>query len=604
MPVCVVCRNTNKNTKGISFHRFPRWEEDRLQKWLVAVRSKLRLPWTLEKIKDSIATNNNARVCSDHFSPSCCTDNQKAKYVPYKVPAKVISNDAVPTQFGLKSSRSSSECQREKRTRIQLLEDLLQPNSEQLKIPALPTSPKQSTFHCESQEPMNEAAVEAGHCGSTSGTNLSGEDPSSRLTSMFHTYSKPPCDQPPRFVNASTQTDLDGDTIASLLSTSRPKTCDTVTCTSHLPSTPKVIPRGSVSSLPSSTPILKHSDLDQSFLSSPSVVDMKDTSFHPSDFTSDSENEEEIDCGEDEGGDDGEDDFISGDDDSQYYVVHKDKIRERFKTCHCGEPLLITEQFTTGSMLTVKYECTSFHRGTWESQPKVGRMAEGNLLTSAAILFAGGSYQKFSDICNTLKLKLFSETYFMNVQRTFLLPAINDFYISQQEFTLDAFRNAGTESPEDQIQVTLLGDGRCDTPGHNAKYCSYSLMEETSQLILDFQLVQVSETTSSNAMERLGFERSLDFLEEEGIKIDCIVTDRHRGVGAVLKKRRDINHQFDLFHFAKSITKKLTQEASRRAKKDLGPWIKFIVNHLWHISDTCQGDDVVRRKLQLKKYIQ
>ncbi|XP_035658144.1 uncharacterized protein LOC118403520 [Branchiostoma floridae] len=332
---------------------------------------------------------------------------------------------------------------------------------------------------------------------------------------------------------------------------------------------------------------------------------MKDTSFHPSDFTSDSENEEEIDCGEDEGGDDGEDDFISGDDDSQYYVVHKDKIRERFKTCHCGEPLLITEQFTTGSMLTVKYECTSFHRGTWESQPKVGRMAEGNLLTSAAILFAGGSYQKFSDICNTLKLKLFSETYFMNVQRTFLLPAINDFYISQQEFTLDAFRNAGTESPEDQIQVTLLGDGRCDTPGHNAKYCSYSLMEETSQLILDFQLVQVSETTSSNAMERLGFERSLDFLEEEGIKIDCIVTDRHRGVGAVLKKRRDINHQFDLFHFAKSITKKLTQEASRRAKKDLGPWIKFIVNHLWHISDTCQGDDVLLQEkwLSMLKHI-
>lgn len=39
--------------------------------------------------------------------------------------------------------------------------------------------------------------------------------------------------------------------------------------------------------------------------------------------------------------------------------------------------------------------------------------------------------------------------------------------------------------------LILAGDGRSDSPGHSAKYGSYSLIELTTGKIVDFQLVQV-----------------------------------------------------------------------------------------------------------------
>ncbi|CAH1257856.1 Hypp1908 [Branchiostoma lanceolatum] len=218
-------------------------------------------------------------------------------------------------------------------------------------------------------------------------------------------------------------------------------------------------------------------------------------------------------------------------------------------------------------------------------------MAEGNLLIPAAILFAGGTYRKYADICDTLKLKNFSESHYNDVQRTFLLPAVNDYYLNEEQLILRRFQT----TPEDDVQVTLLGDGRCDSPGYCAKYCSYTLMEEETQLILNFSLVQVTETGTSQSMERHGFEKSMEFIRESGIEVECVATDRHRGIGASLKQpnNRNINHQYDVFHMAKSIEKKLSAYAKRKAYKDLGPWIKFIKNHLWWCSSTCKGDDVL-----------
>ena len=48
--------------------------------------------------------------------------------------------------------------------------------------------------------------------------------------------------------------------------------------------------------------------------------------------------------------------------------------------------------------------------------------------------------------------------------------------------------------------VDVCGDGRCDSPGHSAKYGTYTLMDEKTNLIIEFSVVQVTEVTSSNAM--------------------------------------------------------------------------------------------------------
>ena len=53
-------------------------------------------------------------------------------------------------------------------------------------------------------------------------------------------------------------------------------------------------------------------------------------------------------------------------------------------------------------------------------------------------------------------------------------------------------------------KLEVCGDGQCDSPGHCAKYGTYTIMDESSSKIIYFSVVQVTEVTSSNAMEAEG----------------------------------------------------------------------------------------------------
>ena len=64
----------------------------------------------------------------------------------------------------------------------------------------------------------------------------------------------------------------------------------------------------------------------------------------------------------------------------------------------------------------------------------------------------------------------------------------------QQSSLLDSIKDEGKE-------LILGGDGRCDSPGHSAKYGSYSLMDLEQNRILDSQLVQVGIYISTLEMK-------------------------------------------------------------------------------------------------------
>ncbi|CAC5423983.1 unnamed protein product [Mytilus coruscus] len=52
-------------------------------------------------------------------------------------------------------------------------------------------------------------------------------------------------------------------------------------------------------------------------------------------------------------------------------------------------------------------------------------------------------------------------------------------------------------------------------------------MDSATGVIPDFSLVQVSETTLSNKMELIGFQRSLASIEAADLTVGVVVTDRH-----------------------------------------------------------------------------
>lgn len=52
----------------------------------------------------------------------------------------------------------------------------------------------------------------------------------------------------------------------------------------------------------------------------------------------------------------------------------------------------------------------------------------------------------------------------------------------------------------DKSATNLNGYGCCGSPGHNAKYSTYTLDDDTGKVVA-FSVVQVSVVTSSNTME-------------------------------------------------------------------------------------------------------
>ena len=113
-----------------------------------------------------------------------------------------------------------------------------------------------------------------------------------------------------------------------------------------------------------------------------------------------------------------------------------------------------------------------------------------------------------------------------------------------------------TTFKNEQKTLVLAGDGRSDSPGHCAKYDSYSVIELSCNKVFDFKLVQVcrviivknlttiylnilfqsSEVGGSYHMENEGLHRLIEFLKGEGLQIGVIVTDPHKQINKWIRE--------------------------------------------------------------------
>ena len=163
---------------------------------------------------------------------------------------------------------------------------------------------------------------------------------------------------------------------------------------------------------------------------------------------------------------------------------------ELFKFCrvclaHCKSKM----KTINGTLIVVESVCVNGHSRTWSSQPLSGEMPWGNLLCSASILFSGSSPAKAISFLRHMGVLTMSKRTYHRIQEAYLIPVVSGVWKSQQQHLFNSV--CGTE------KLVLGGDGRCDSPGHNAKYGCYSLMDLHSKKVLEVQLVQVS---SSNCL--------------------------------------------------------------------------------------------------------
>ncbi|XP_063052185.1 uncharacterized protein LOC134446823 [Engraulis encrasicolus] len=256
--------------------------------------------------------------------------------------------------------------------------------------------------------------------------------------------------------------------------------------------------------------------------------------------------------------------------------------------CSCGlcpSRSLSWQCKEVGTLLQVTIRCEDCgNQGQWNTQPFFGRTAAGNVLLSAAILFSGATVTKVLRVLSRLGVAVISERSFFRHQDQVLFKAVKRLWSEQQLGMLCLLQAEGEP-------IVCGGDGRADTPGHCAKYGTYSTMELRKMAVIDVQLVQSNEVGGSYHMEKVGLQRSLEKVQGF-VDVGTLVTDRHIGINMMMREDHpDITHQFDIWHVAKSIKKKLLSLGQTRGCQDVKPWVGSIVNHLyWSVVSTPPGN--------------
>lgn len=83
----------------------------------------------------------------------------------------------------------------------------------------------------------------------------------------------------------------------------------------------------------------------------------------------------------------------------------------------------------------------------------------------------------------SLNIAVITTRTFFRHQSAFLNPTVHKFWEKHQK---EVFAKFGS------TPINAAGDGRSDSPGHCAKFGTYTILEETTNQIIDIQTVQVS----------------------------------------------------------------------------------------------------------------
>uniref|UniRef100_A0ABM0MDF2 Uncharacterized protein LOC102804858 n=1 Tax=Saccoglossus kowalevskii TaxID=10224 RepID=A0ABM0MDF2_SACKO len=92
-------------------------------------------------------------------------------------------------------------------------------------------------------------------------------------------------------------------------------------------------------------------------------------------------------------------------------------------------------------------------------------------------------------------------------------------------------------------------------------------------------------------MEMEGLKRSVAFLKEHA-DIGVVITDRHRQIGKYIREEiPEAVHQYDVWHVAKGLKKKVNALSKLKGCEDVGLWRRSLVNHMyWCSLSTPSGD--------------
>ncbi|XP_053388891.1 uncharacterized protein LOC123544069 [Mercenaria mercenaria] len=236
--------------------------------------------------------------------------------------------------------------------------------------------------------------------------------------------------------------------------------------------------------------------------------------------------------------------------------------------------------------------CPKSHNSlTWTSQPVLPNgVMVGNFKIYAAIVMSGNNYSKVALMAKFMRLGFPSASMFDRIQGQYIIPEVDRYWLTIKQSTQEELR---------ATSIVVAGDGRMDSPGHSAKYCTYTVMNQTDKKIVSMEVIDKREVQlKSGQLEVRGFRKTMDDIKDAGIEVKEIVTDAHPQISSIMRRDfPDIRHSWDMWHGAKNLGKKLHAVALEKGNSQLKPWVQDITNHFFYSAETCNGDrDVLQMK--------
>ncbi|XP_073341823.1 uncharacterized protein [Pagrus major] len=228
------------------------------------------------------------------------------------------------------------------------------------------------------------------------------------------------------------------------------------------------------------------------------------------------------------------------------------------------------------------------HRGhtvwKWASQPmlKYG-MLVGDFMLSSNILLSGNNYAKTSLLFKYMNMRMVDRSTFFRIQESYCVDTIKEFWDEKRAAVITQLKAKGP--------VVALGDGRMDSPGFSAQYCTYTAMDNESKKIMCTVNIDKRETMRNSViMEKEGFMRAFETLRKE-LQIEEFCTDAHSQISALFNQKgkyKDcgVRHTLDMWHGSKSLGKRIHAAGQQKGCAILQMWTKDICNHFWYCCKT------------------
>ncbi|EGT60460.1 hypothetical protein CAEBREN_07462 [Caenorhabditis brenneri] len=273
-----------------------------------------------------------------------------------------------------------------------------------------------------------------------------------------------------------------------------------------------------------------------------------------------------------------------------------------------------------GACTSMLFDCNNC-RATWHwaSSKLLGKSKQRavNSIISSSCAVVGLPYSVCDHNVKLVKLSVLQKLLeFFNCARIPCLKKRRNYQILKK-YVMPAVADASEEVQKEELNIVLLdsqktgslnlaGDAMFDTPGYNAEYCKYSLLDVKTNMVVDVEVTKKPKKESSKAQEPKSLERVLnrviDAIEshDKKIKIDSITTDRDPSVSNLLKtKFKSIKQHYDAWHYVRNLQKALWKKEDQTQMRPVKPWIRLLTNHLYHAIGTSKGNG----KLAVQKFM-